>query len=885
MLAFENGMRVRLPGTTRFLVVEDVVERERHVRLYLADETGDVTPYDVPTGAECDLEVLSEDGEGSPGWVLAGLWSEWMRQAIHTSRATALASTPLRPYLHQDEAVYGSMLPQPMLRFLLADEPGTGKTIMAGLYLREMRRLRLIGRTLIVVPAHLVSKWQADFRRFFGESPARITSSVVAQGPLRPDQDTWIVSLELASANASVQEAIRPDMAGWDLVVFDEAHRLTPTAQTYYQVGRLLSTGTPRALLMTATPHRGKEWLFRSLLHLVDPEVFPEVLRDEGFRGQYRPGPMHMLRRIKEALVDHDGTTPLFKGREAFNVSVPLSSEEHAFYQEVVAMVDRYFPPGSVPLARMVYGKRAASCLYSLGLTLERRRERMGTALPAEVADGGEFDDQASVEEHRVMVETSMAAREERQAIDDLRARLAPIVASGRSSKWTPIVEKCLLPNGIRAGSGEQAVVFTEFADTANWLVGRLRAEGYSAARYSGADDHRVRDDIRDRFARREFEILVSTDAGNEGIDLQTAHVLVNWDIPWSLVRIEQRMGRIHRIGQTRDVKLYNLIAMDTEEGAVLAVLLDNLVAAANHLGGKLFDSLSLVVELVGEELGVDLDPERLVRRVHLGDAQGALDAAKAMTAAHIEATAKRAGAAEDSLATQLDVAAASERLNAETLERVNPKIVEAYLTRVLPQTGRWHVGRSALAGGDGVFVLRLEPGGSRLPGALGPGPLVTVATSGDALNQIVESGGSASEVLPLGPVAPAFWHLVDNVASDAGAHLIRGGLLQDHAAIGPYDLFAFAVELEESGGQRTTTQRVLIRADVSGARPMRWEKLADLSPADAAAGALHPARGADARECADRWASGLVKERRAAIQRWTHGAERHLRRLAVVPT
>jgi superfamily II DNA or RNA helicase len=876
---FERGMRVRIPGASSYLTIEDVVSRAHETRLYLVNETGGVQIHDVKAVDEGAIEILTEDGCGSSTWVLAGLWSEWMQQAICTSRATVLSTSPLRPYLHQDEAVYGAMLPQPMLRFLLADEPGTGKTIMAGLYLREMQRLGLIRRALIVAPAHLVSKWQADFRRFFGGAPERVTSEIVAQGPLRPDRDVWIVSLDLAAANPTVQREIRPDRAGWDLVIFDEAHRMTPTAETFYRVGRLLSRETPRALLMTATPHRGKEWLFRSLLHLVDPEVYPEVGRDDEMH-QCKPGPLHFIRRIKEELVDRDGVSPLFRSRTAFNEMVPLGPAEQMFYRESLELVSRYFPESAIPLARMVYGKRAASCLYSLFRTLERRRDRMGSALPAEISDASEYDDTSDVEERRILVESSTASREEKREIADLLRRLEPVVSAGTSSKWRPFLERCLLANEIKRGSGEQAVVFTEFADTASWLVDRLRAEGYTAERYSGQDPHYKRDEIRDRFARREFEILVSTDAGNEGIDLQSAHILVNWDIPWSLVRLEQRMGRIHRVGQDREVKLYNLIARDTEEGDVLAVLLVNLVTAANQLGGKLFDSLSLVVELVGEELGVDLDPEQLVPRIFHGDFAGALEAAEAMTAAKLEAAARRARAVEDSVSTKLDVAAASERLNAEALERVNPKIVEAYLTRVLVPTNAWTVSRSVLAGGDGVFVLRRSPHSMPLPGSLGPANEATVATSGIALERIVEAGGSASSIVALGPAEAPFRDLVDTVAAEAESHFLRGGLLSDHTSITGYDLFAFAIEYQEGGGGIVSTQKLLLRADSTGARVVRWEKLADLSVVDGDAGPLHPAYAADSDQCASAEADRIASARRETMARWREGAERHLIRL-----
>jgi hypothetical protein len=436
-----------------------------------------------------------------------------------------------------------------------------------------------------------VTKWQADFDRFFGGGLRAITAQTIREHGLESGHDLWIVSLDLLSVNGAVQNAVHPDRMGWDVVVFDEAHRFTPTALAYYQAGEMLALNTPRALLMTATPHRGKEWLFRALLHLVDPEVFPPVESREPFR-QAKPGRVHFLRRMKEDLVDFDGMTKLFKGRHAENLSVALTPIEVEFYDEAIDLVDRYFPVDAVPLAKMVYGKRAASSLHALAETLKRRHDRMGTQMPsaAAVAANPDGDDPATADEARIVHEGSKSAKAERREIDALLARLGPLVADldQPPSKWDPLVLMCLGRNGIRPGNREQAVVFTEYADTADWLVQRLLHGGFTARRYSGRDNHKVRDDTRDAFARRDFQVLVSTDAGNEGIDLQTAHVLVNYDIPWSLVRLEQRMGRIHRVGQTRDVELYNLIATNTREGEVLEVLLGNFVTAANQLEGRM---------------------------------------------------------------------------------------------------------------------------------------------------------------------------------------------------------------------------------------------------------------------------------------------------------
>ncbi len=323
------------------LVVEDDGEA---TALFLVDDEGRLHEVTLAQGDLATVDTLVADGGAPSARVLAGMWTRWMTAAATNAESTLLASTPLEPYAHQANAVYGAMLPQPYLRFLLADEPGTGKTIMAGLYLREMQRLALIRRALIVVPANLVSKWQEDFDRFFGGGLRRIRFETVKEHALDTDHDMWVVSLELVAVNPAVQEAIRPDRAGWDIVVFDEAHRLTPTAVAFHQVGRLLAKNTPRALLMTATPHRGKEWLFRHLLHLVDPAIYPDPGSEtEESLSSLRPGPIHFLRRMKEDLVDYDGVTRLFRGRTAKNFPIPLSAREYAVYQSALGMVESFF--------------------------------------------------------------------------------------------------------------------------------------------------------------------------------------------------------------------------------------------------------------------------------------------------------------------------------------------------------------------------------------------------------------------------------------------------------------------------------------------------------------------------------------------------------------
>ncbi len=882
---FEPGSRVWIPSRPDlpgYLRVEAAIPAGDAWQLFVEQSSGVFAKVNLTPLQAAECEVLTEDGAGSSRALLAGLWTTWMRAAASGARSAVLASSPLRPYAHQMNAVYGAMLPQPRLRFLLADEPGTGKTIMAGLYLREMQRLGFIRSALIVAPAHLVTKWIGDFERFFGGGLWPITAQTVREHGLDSGHDLWIVSLDLLAVNPAVQDAVHPDRMGWDAVVFDEAHRLTPTAASYYQAGQMLALNTPRALLMTATPHRGKEWLFRALLHLVDPDVFPDGADPKDTTRPVKPGRVHFLRRMKEDLVDFDGQTKLFKGRHASNRSVPLTPVEADFYAESLELVDRYFPAAAVPLGKMVYGKRAASSLYALAETLRRRRDGMGTAMPsaAAIAADPDGDDPALADEARVVHEGSKSAKAERKEINALLARLDPLVADTKmtASKWDPLTDFCLARNGIAPGNGQQAVVFTEYADTADWLVGRLDQAGYTARRYSGRDNHHVRDATRDGFARRDFQILVSTDAGNEGIDLQTAHVLVNYDIPWSLVRLEQRMGRIHRIGQDRDVELFNLIATDTREGAVLEVLLGNFVTAANQLDGRMFDSLSLVGELVGltdDELGSVLgstfgDDDQRAR---------ALAAVRAVTATQLADAAAQAEQQEQALRSSVDVAQAVAALQHEQLDRINPAIVEAFLRRA---TDAGVIQISPHAAGDGMFTLALAPSGP-LPPAFAPpgerkaGHSALVATSGKALAEARTGGAAVADAVNLGPSDPPFQALIALCTDALAPAMFRGGALVDQTSSTDYDLFAYEADLNEAGGRRKSTWSALIRVDTAGARPVRWEALANLTSSDDPAGAPHPGRAYDAASRAAMAAAEEQTRRATALDDWLRLAGREL--------
>jgi hypothetical protein len=876
---FEQGQRVCVSavGVPEFATIRLVAPTDNPAvsALILIDDGGVMYEVAVGPGEDAVVRSIAPDGAGDSARVLAGMWTRWMAAAATNAESSAIASTQLRPYAHQATAVYGAMLPQPLLRFLLADEPGTGKTIMAGLYLREMQRLGLVHRAIVVCPANLASKWVADFKRFFGGGLRHLTAATVREDAVG-SHPLWVVSLELAAMNPSVQEAIRPDLAGWDLVIFDEAHRLTPTATTFHQVGRLLAKNTPRALLMTATPHRGKEWLFRHLLHLVDPEVYPDPGDDPNVPlPPLRPGPIHFLRRMKEDLFDYDGKTRLFKERTAENFGVPLSMVEAGYYQAALDMVDQFFPQVAQPLARMVYGKRAASTLKALAETLQRRHDHMGEKSEAEAALEADKDfagDESETDEAKVVHATSTSSRAERTAAKRLIQEITATIndPTWRPSKWKRLIESCLSANGILPGNGEQAVIFTEYTDSAVWIAERLQAEGYSSRVYSGRQSNPERDEVRLAFMRGDFQIIVTTDAGNEGIDLQAAHVLINYDIPWSLVRLEQRMGRIHRVGQTRPVFLYNLVASDTREGAVLLVLLNNFVTAANELGGQMFDSLSAVAEIHGidyEAWLTDAFGDDVVKK------EAAKRAADQVESRDLERVARQVKDTERRLASQVDAVAALTLLQRDLFARINPAIVEAYLDR-LDAAGVLGVRKTAA--GDGFRRLTRAAG---LPSSLGGATSAHVATSGQAVLEATTI--DLDGLVTLGPGEPAFTDLIAIADRELAESVFQSGAVLDPTSLTPYDLYAFESRMTESDGKRASVWATLIKVDDGGtARAVRWETLANLIPGDIVGTEAHPARQHAAETEANAVAELTVVEHRRIRGEWFAQARKDLNNL-----
>ena len=824
------GSWLRLDG--HLVALEKVSPVDGGFDLVVRHVDGRFSELSLPEAQLKASRVPDDDGKGDSDEALAGLWGRWMQFASPRLRSAALATKSLKPYAHQDEAVFDYMLAQPRLRFLLADEPGTGKTIMTGMYLVEAKRRGLLqGQSLIVVPAHLVPKWQEDLEDFFGIRAGVLTPEI-ARGPmdLDPRVEIWLASLDLFTYNPDVHRKAAGAHSSWSLAVFDEAHRLTPTAQ-YLRSARDLSDKSHHLLLLTATPHRGKEHYFRALCNLLDGTLYPWSEDGDDYAKPLRPSRLSFLRRMKEDLKNHDGS-PLFPQRFAETVPVRMSPAEYRAYDAVMIYASEWYGENAT-LALTIYGKRAASSLYAVDATVRRRLGMLQGAaskrgigfVPDTFAQDGErsfserFENPEDLEraEDVVVAAKTKDKQGETEAVKMLLDTIELAMCDGQSSKWI-IADTLLSKHGIKPKSG-QLLVFSEYADTARWLVDEFRAAGYTAEILQGAVNHKERYRLQQRFLNAEFQILVSTDAGGEGINLQSAHVMIDWDIPWSLVRLEQRMGRLHRIGQQNDVYIYHLVASETREGRVQEVILRNLEEAAKSLGGRIFDLLDATVSRV--DGGIDF--ARMMT-------QAQIDPAKPVVvpdAAALTKAAESLMSESKHLRSKVDQQAADARFRADRLSAINPVMVNGFVDALARSEG-WKVGPGPAEG------IRTLKSASKLPKAFGGVSDCLIAADSKAVDMARSGAAGVDDVVVLGPTEPVFTELVAIAVDDGRLPLLRGSCLLDTGSISDYVLFLYEADVRMHDGVRPTSLSVpiLVRWSGSGAFEVSWESVMKLRAA-----------------------------------------------------
>ncbi|MFW5723618.1 MAG: DEAD/DEAH box helicase, partial [Halochromatium sp.] len=530
-----------------------------------------------------------------------GLEAYRISQAALFDPMMAVHASNVEPLPHQIAAVYEAMLPKQPLRFVLADDPGAGKTIMAGLLIRELLMRADARRILIVAPGGLTEQWQDELLEKFSlrfELFSREQQEQCASGNVFDEQDRLICRLDQLSRNEDVQAKLRT--TDWDLIVIDEAHKLSATyfgnkvAKTKrFQLGELLGRITRHFLLMTATPHNGKEADFQLWLSLLDSDRFYGKFRE----GAHQVDVSDLMRRmVKEDLLKFDGT-PLFPERRAYTANYPLSALEASLYEQVTTYVREEMnradkldgkTRNTVGFALTQLQRRLASSPEAIDQSLKRRRKRLEARLGEEKLGlraqeeeklelPDDLDDELSAEDYERfadrVVDQATAAKTipeleaEILILKDLEQQAQRLVASGNDKKWEEL--SSLLqdqPEMFTAGgSRRKLILFTEHKDTLNYLVARIQdlLGNPHAVRIIYGGTHRdERRKIQEEFRNDpEVTVLVATDAAGEGVNLQNANLMVNYDLPWNPNRLEQRFGRIHRIGQTEVCHLWNLVA------------------------------------------------------------------------------------------------------------------------------------------------------------------------------------------------------------------------------------------------------------------------------------------------------------------------------------
>lgn len=595
------------------------------------------------------LEILTNEGEfnfkGNPEKFVLFAEAERIKSAYQFDPLFAINCSVVDPLPHQVEAVYKFLLPQPKIRFLLADDTGAGKTIMTGLLLKELMMRSLVQRILIVTPGGLTKQWQEDEIGVKFNIPFRLVNrSVFASEPtVFQTSDRVVASIDFICRDDILSALSK---TSWDLVIFDEAHKLS--AYEYgekiykskrYEAAHVLSNQCEHLLLLTATPHRGRKDTFKKLLQLLDEDIFStsemvtERVRELSETGANK----FFIRRLKEDMKDWDGHA-LYKKRFTRTTSYNLTPDEKHLYDAVTEYLTKRKAEAvqskniHVSLALQVMQRRLVSSIFAIRNTLQKRwlalqgladelsrnpslwnqRLRLDEFDDINIDELDDLDDEErdaldgiiSDPKKLKLFTTSKSPSEikaEAQEVKELYLLANTLYNNQQEEQKYKELKKLLTSEGVVGG--EKLVVFTEHKDTLLYLQDRLQNNGYTVATIHGGISVDERRQSQCQFMTPETQILICTDAAGEGINLQFCRLLINWDIPWNPNRLEQRMGRIHRYGQKNDVIVFNMVADNTREGQVLKKLLTKLDIIREQLGDdRVYDVIQDVLK------GVALD-------------------------------------------------------------------------------------------------------------------------------------------------------------------------------------------------------------------------------------------------------------------------------------
>lgn len=715
-------------------------------RILASDDLGEIS--------EVSARRWTFDGDGADFRLASE--ARRMKWAHLSDPFAAVDTSNIEPYPHQIEAVYEHFLTKKPLRFLLADDPGAGKTIMAGLLIRELMLRGDVARCLVVAPGSLVEQWQDELWEKFGlDFELMSRAAVDASRTGNPFLEKNLLIARVDQLARAEDLTAKLEVSEWDLVIVDEAHKMS--AHQYgnelrktkrFLLGEVLRERTRHFLLMTATPHNGKNEDFLAFMTLIDPERFAGRLRD----GELPDVSDVMRRRVKENLTDFEGRR-LFPQRYAHSLNFELSDAEDDLYQAVTEYVRvgmnramRMQEEGDkrrgliVGFALAGLQRRLASSPAAIYHSLRRRSERLAKQaqdlhalaasgdpvpvldLPRGVRIGDledfDFDDYSDDEleklEDFVIDAASASATAEELEIEV--AELAGLVEladavrnSGVDKKWIELRDLLRSETFHGGESSGKLIVFTEHKDTLTYLVDRIAAElgrPEAVVTIHGGVKRHDRRTIQERFwTNPEVQVMVATDAAGEGINLQVANMMVNYDLPWNPNRIEQRFGRIHRIGQKRPCHLWNLVAHKTREGQVFTRLFEKIEQQRKVYGDQVYDVLgdshinTSLQDLLMRAIREDADPahQLFMEEVIDGEIGGQLEGV-------LRERALVSGFADP--AANDEIRDLMERSKAR---RLQPWFVEAFFTEALKASGGRIVSRE-----EGRFEITRVPASVR---------------------------------------------------------------------------------------------------------------------------------------------------------------------------
>lgn len=824
------------------------------------------------------LEVISDTPtfDGDPLKFKLGIESLRLKLAYEYDPFFALSVARVDPLPHQLEAVYDYFLKLPRIRFLLADDPGAGKTIMAGLLIKELKLRGLIKRILIITPAALSFQWQREMKDKFREDFRVIRGGDMrAQYGVNPFQDidqvvtsvSWVSTQDYAK-----QSLLRSD---WDLIIVDEAHKLSAYGNDKttlaYRLGEDLFPKSDHLLLMTATPHKGDPTNFRKFLELLDKDVYGDI--ESLKQAMDRKEAPFYLRRTKEALVtfpDAETGKPkkLFTKRNVNTIAFQIDNDEADLYNELTSYVEKQSIKAAqdedkrrgriMGFTMAMLQRRFASSIYALRRSLQRMKDKRQAILddPQKYIDEQKrkqlpdnYEDLPDEEQQRIMTDLEdfvafFDPDDLREEIQDLGAliNLAEALEAREVETKLARLKEEITRRGIFEDPKNKLLIFTEHADTLNYLVGKLRDWGLSVTQISGSMKVGDAEERGTRiFAEREFkesvQVMVATEAAGEGINLQFCWFMINYDMPWNPMRLEQRMGRIHRYRQTKDCLILNFVAENTREGRVMEKLLTKLEEISSELGRD------HVFDVVGELLQPN-EIERLFRDMYARNQSEAVitdriveqvdaDKIKAISESTLEGLAKR----------ELNIAALTQDREKAKERRLVPEVIEDFFLsaslvsnihpKELPgKTKTFRVGR--LPRPLQLIGERLEPKFGRL----------TREYKQIVFSKEQAERDSSSEWVT--PGHPLFETVREDVEEKVKKDLQLGSILYDLNTSKPYRLDVFTALIKDGLGNVVHKRLFVVKTDGAGSQELREPTLfLDLAVSDK--GAVVPDEAANA--------------------------------------